>query len=105
MGIFFLPIIVKALWLFQLEERMEKDLGEWNDIYRNARKSEKLNFESNERDEGELERTGQPVCVYEIYGGAGAWPFLHHGSLYRGLSLVSFLIKSIINHLVSNQKL
>ncbi|KAK4799751.1 hypothetical protein SAY86_025116 [Trapa natans] len=71
----------------ELEERMEKDPGEWTDIYRNARKSEKLNFESNERDEGELERTGQPVCIYEIYGGAGAWPFLHHGSLYRGLSL------------------
>ncbi|PKI68577.1 hypothetical protein CRG98_011063 [Punica granatum] len=71
----------------ELEERMEKDPGEWNDIYRNARKSEKLNFESNERDEGELERTGQPVCIYEIYGGSGAWPFLHHGSLYRGLSL------------------
>ncbi|KAK4766182.1 hypothetical protein SAY87_007824 [Trapa incisa] len=71
----------------ELEERMEKDPGEWNDIYRNARKSEKLNFESNERDEGELERTGQPVCIYEIYGGPGAWPFLHHGSLYRGLSL------------------
>lgn len=75
---------------FQLEERMERDPGSWNDIYRNARKSEKLSFEANDRDEGELERTGQPVCIYEIYGGAGAWPFLHHGSLYRGLSLVSF---------------
>jgi len=29
------------------------------------------------------------VCIYEIYSGAGSWPFLHHGSLYRGLSLVS----------------
>lgn len=68
---------------------MEKDSGVWDDIYRNARKSEKLKFEANERDEGELERTGQPVCIYEIYSGAAAWPFLHHGSLYRGLSLVS----------------
>lgn len=68
---------------------MEKHIGEWDDIYRNARKSEKLRFETNERDEGELERTGQPICIYEIYNGAGGWPFLHHGSLYRGLSLVS----------------
>lgn len=68
---------------------MESDPGQWDDIYRNARKAEKLRFEANERDEGELERTGQPVCIYEIYIGSGTWPFLHHGSLYRGLSLVS----------------
>lgn len=70
---------------------MERNLGDWDEIYRNARRSEKLKFEANERDEGELERTGQPVCIYEIYNGAGSWPFLHHGSLYRGLSLVSSL--------------
>lgn len=68
---------------------MGRDPGVWDDIYRNARKSEKLKFEENERDEGELERTGQLVCIYEIYSGAAAWPFLHRGSLYRGLSLVS----------------
>lgn len=67
---------------------MERDLGAWDEIYRNARKSEKLKFEANERDEGELERTGQTVSIYEIYSGSGAWPFMHHGSLYRGLSLV-----------------
>ncbi|KAK7343931.1 hypothetical protein VNO77_13063 [Canavalia gladiata] len=71
----------------EVEERMEKDVGDWDEIYRNARKSEKLKFEANERDEGELERTGQSVCIYEIYNGAGVWPLLHHGSLYRGLSL------------------
>lgn len=69
---------------------MEKDSGVWDEIYRNARKAEKLKSEGHERDEGELERTGQALCIYEIYDGAGAWPFLHHGSLYRGLSLVSF---------------
>ncbi|KAF5453388.1 hypothetical protein F2P56_028293 [Juglans regia] len=73
----------------ELEERVERNIGDWDEIYRNARKSEKLKFEANERDEGELERTGQPVCIYEIYSGAGSWPFLHHGSLYRGLSLSS----------------
>lgn len=61
----------------------------WDEVYRNARKSERLKPEGNERDEGELERTGQPVCIYEIYSGEGAWPFLHHGSLYRGITLVS----------------
>ncbi|CAK9313391.1 unnamed protein product [Citrullus colocynthis] len=71
----------------EFQERMERDLGAWDEIYRNARKSEKLKFEANERDEGELERTGQTVSVYEIYSGSGAWPFMHHGSLYRGLSL------------------
>ncbi|XP_047165201.1 uncharacterized protein LOC124834539 [Vigna umbellata] len=71
----------------EVEERMEKDVGVWDNIYRSARKSEKLKFEVNERDVGELERTGQPVCIYEIYNGAGVWPLLHHGSLYRGLSL------------------
>lgn len=68
---------------------MDGTFASWDDIYRNARKSERFKFEANERDEGELERTGQPVCIYEIYSGSGAWPFLHHGSLYRGLALVS----------------
>ncbi|XP_072963203.1 uncharacterized protein [Typha angustifolia] len=71
----------------ELEERMEKTSGSWEDVYRNARKAEKLKFEGNERDEGELERTGQQVCIYEIYSGEGAWPFLHHGSMYRGITL------------------
>ncbi|PKA48054.1 hypothetical protein AXF42_Ash015817 [Apostasia shenzhenica] len=71
----------------ELAERMERNLGSWEDVYRNAKKSEKLRFEMNERDEGELERTGQSLCIYEIYGGQGAWDFLHHGSLYRGITL------------------
>ncbi|GAV64719.1 Glycos_transf_1 domain-containing protein [Cephalotus follicularis] len=77
----------ERLEMEELEGRTERNSGVWDDIYRNARKAEKLKFEANERDEGELERTGQPVCIYEIYSGSGAWPFLHHGSLYRGLSL------------------
>nr|XP_027104880.1 uncharacterized protein LOC113725741 isoform X1 [Coffea arabica] len=78
---------LESLEMEEIEERMEKAIGDWDELYRNARKSEKLKFEMNERDEGELERTGQPLCIYEIYHGAGAWQFLHHGSLYRGLSL------------------
>ncbi|KAH7839855.1 hypothetical protein Vadar_009711 [Vaccinium darrowii] len=78
---------LESLEMEEIEERMEKDSGVWDEIYRNARKAEKLKSEGHERDEGELERTGQALCIYEIYDGAGAWPFLHHGSLYRGLSL------------------
>ncbi|KAK3015816.1 hypothetical protein RJ639_007556 [Escallonia herrerae] len=77
----------ERLEIEEIEERMEKNYGIWDELYHNARKAEKVKFETNERDEGELERTGQPLCIYEIYNGAGAWPFLHHGSLYRGLSL------------------
>lgn len=71
----------------EIDERVEKPLLTWDEVYRNARKSERMKPEGNERDEGELERTGQPVCIYEIYRGEGAWPFLHHGSLYRGITL------------------
>nr|CAB3495338.1 unnamed protein product [Digitaria exilis] len=73
-----------------IDERVERPLLSWDEVYRNARKSERLKPEGNERDEGELERTGQPVCIYEIYSGEGAWPFLHHGSLYRGVTLVTY---------------
>ncbi|XP_059307856.1 uncharacterized protein LOC132059293 isoform X2 [Lycium ferocissimum] len=78
---------VNRLETEEIEERVKKDIGGWDVIYRSARKAEKLQFETNERDEGELERTGQPVCIYDVYDGTGAWSFLHHGSLYRGLSL------------------
>ncbi|KAJ7974974.1 Glycosyl transferase, family 1 [Quillaja saponaria] len=53
----------ERLEMEELEERMDKDTGVWDDLYRNARKSEKLKFEANERDEGELERTG-PASVH-----------------------------------------
>lgn len=67
---------------------MERTSGSWEDVYRNSRKAEKQKAEAYERDEGELERTGQPLCIYEVYTGEGAWPFLHHGSIYRGITLV-----------------
>ncbi|KAK9158694.1 hypothetical protein Scep_005268 [Stephania cephalantha] len=71
----------------ELDERMPKPLKSWDFVYNFARKAQNIDFERNERDEGDLERMGQPFCIYEIYDGAGTWPFLHHGSLYRGLSL------------------
>lgn len=70
----------------QLKDRTDQPRGTWDEIYRSARRTDRT---LHERDEGELERTGQPLCIYEPYFGVGTWPFLHHTSLYRGLGLVS----------------
>ncbi|KAK1419656.1 hypothetical protein QVD17_28898 [Tagetes erecta] len=78
---------VERIELEEIEGRTDKSYGVWEELYHDAKRADKLKSEANERDEGELERTGQPLCIYEVYNGAGAWPFLHHGSLYRGLSL------------------
>ncbi|KAM1252002.1 hypothetical protein ACFX2I_040146 [Malus domestica] len=50
--------VYETLEMEELSERMEKDPGFWDDIYRKARKAEKLRFEANDRDEGEFERIG-----------------------------------------------
>ncbi|XP_051132586.1 uncharacterized protein LOC127252454 isoform X2 [Andrographis paniculata] len=68
----------------ELKDRTDLPRGTWDDVYRSARRADRS---LHERDEGELERTGQPLCIYEPYFGAGTWPFLHHTSLYRGLGL------------------
>lgn len=74
----------------QLAERAERPSESWEDIYSKVRKASKMKFGDDERDDEELEKVGQYVSIYEIYSGAGAWPFLHHGALYRAVSLVSF---------------
>jgi hypothetical protein len=51
---------------------------------------ERLKNELHERDDRELERAGQPLCIYEPFLGEGTWPFLHQSSLYRGIGLVSY---------------
>ncbi|KAI3520780.1 hypothetical protein L1887_10231 [Cichorium endivia] len=76
---------VERVELEEIEGRTYKSYGVWEELYRNAKKAEKLKSEANERDEGELERTSQPLCIYEIYNGAGAWPFLHHSTKSRRL--------------------
>lgn len=60
-------------------------------MYRSAKKADRSKNDLHERDEGELERTGQPLCIYEPYFGEGVWPFLHRYSLYRGIGLVGFM--------------
>ncbi|KAL3829708.1 hypothetical protein ACJIZ3_018510 [Penstemon smallii] len=68
----------------ELKDRTDQPRGTWDEVYRNARRADRS---LHERDEGELERTGQPLCIYEPYYGEGTWPFLHNTSLYRGLGL------------------
>ncbi|XP_057980829.1 uncharacterized protein LOC131166364 [Malania oleifera] len=70
-----------------LKDRTDQPHGTWDDVYRNARRAVRLKNDLHERDDGELERTGQPLCIYEPYFGEGVWPFLHHTSLYRGIGL------------------
>ncbi|XP_061349831.1 uncharacterized protein LOC133295063 [Gastrolobium bilobum] len=71
----------------ELKDRTEQSHGTWEEVYRNGKKADRLKNDLHERDEGELERTGQPLCIYEPYFGEGSWPFLHQRSLYRGVGL------------------
>uniref|UniRef100_A0A1D1Z063 D-inositol 3-phosphate glycosyltransferase n=1 Tax=Anthurium amnicola TaxID=1678845 RepID=A0A1D1Z063_9ARAE len=73
----------------ELKGRMDQPHGTWEDVYRNAKRADRARNELHERDDRELERTGQPLCIYEPYFGEGTWPFLHHKSLYRGIGLSS----------------
>ncbi|KAL0426071.1 UNVERIFIED_CONTAM: hypothetical protein Sradi_1141900 [Sesamum radiatum] len=73
-------------FLNKLKDRTDHPRGIWDEVYRSARRTDRI---LHERDEGELERTGQPLCIYEPYFGEGTWPFLHRTSLYRGIGLKS----------------
>ena len=73
----------------QLMDRSDQPHGTWEEVYRNAKRADRARNALHERDDRELERTGQPLCIYEPYFGEGTWPFLHQTSLYRGISLVS----------------
>ncbi|XP_073119613.1 uncharacterized protein [Henckelia pumila] len=68
----------------ELMERTDLLEGLWEEVYRNVRRADNS---LHERNGEELERTGQPLCIYEPYFGEGTWSFLHHTSLYRGLRL------------------
>ncbi|KAK5812514.1 d-inositol-3-phosphate glycosyltransferase [Gossypium arboreum] len=71
----------------ELKDRTDQPRGTWEDVYRNAKKADRMRNDLHERDERELERIGQPLCIYEPYFGEGTWPFLHQNSLYRGIGL------------------
>ncbi|KAA8516117.1 hypothetical protein F0562_019296 [Nyssa sinensis] len=71
----------------ELKDRTDQPRGTWEEVYRNAKRADRSRNDLHERDDGELERTGQPLSIYEPYFGEGTWPFLHRTSLYRGLGL------------------
>ncbi|KAK6918287.1 Glycosyl transferase, family 1, partial [Dillenia turbinata] len=71
----------------ELKDRTDQAHGTWEDVYRNAKRVDRSRNDLHERDDGELERTGQPLCIYEPFYGEGTWPFLHHKALYRGIGL------------------
>ncbi|XP_076956927.1 uncharacterized protein LOC143632247 [Bidens hawaiensis] len=73
----------------ELKDRSEQPRGTWEEVYRSAKRVDRSKNDLHERDDGELERTGQALCIYEPYFGQGAWPFLHQGPLYRGLGLTT----------------
>ncbi|XP_021850674.1 uncharacterized protein [Spinacia oleracea] len=73
----------------ELKDRSDQPRGTWEDVYRNSRRADHLKNDLHERGDGELERTGQPLCIYEPYFGEGTWLFLHHKPLYRGIGLAS----------------
>ncbi|XP_021767165.1 uncharacterized protein LOC110731604 [Chenopodium quinoa] len=73
----------------ELKDRSDQPRGTWEDVYRSSRRADHMKNDLHERDDGELERTGQPLCIYEPYFGEGTWPFLHHKPLYRGIGLAS----------------
>ncbi|XP_062090569.1 uncharacterized protein LOC133796894 [Humulus lupulus] len=73
----------------ELKDRADQSHGTWEEVYRNAKRADRAKNDLHERDDRELERTGQPLCIYEPYFGEGAWPFLHRTSLYRGIGLSS----------------
>ncbi|KAL5718715.1 hypothetical protein ACHQM5_011592 [Ranunculus cassubicifolius] len=71
----------------ELKDRTDQSHGTWEEVYRNAKRVDRARNSLHERDDRELERTGQPLCIYEPYFGQGAWPFLHRKALYRGIGL------------------
>ncbi|KAF5464390.1 hypothetical protein F2P56_014467 [Juglans regia] len=71
----------------EIKGRTDQSHGTWEEVYRSAKKADRSKNDLHEREEGELERTGQPLCIYEPYFGEGTWPFLHVSSLYRGIGL------------------
>ncbi|XP_020398012.1 uncharacterized protein [Zea mays] len=73
----------------ELKDRNDQPHGTWEEVYRNVKRVDRLKNELHERDDKELERTGQPLCIYEPFFGEGTWPFLHQSSLYRGVGLSS----------------
>ncbi|GJP84418.1 hypothetical protein CLOP_g14476 [Closterium sp. NIES-67] len=69
-----------------LWDRREHESLSWEEVKVGVKRAERNGL--HERDDGDLERSGQPICIYEPYSGNGSWPFIHDkDTLYRGVSL------------------
>uniref|UniRef100_A0A1J3IQQ4 Uncharacterized protein n=1 Tax=Noccaea caerulescens TaxID=107243 RepID=A0A1J3IQQ4_NOCCA len=71
----------------ELKSRALQYRGTWEEVYKSAKRADRSKNDLHERDEGELLRTGQALCIYEPYFGEGTWSFLHQYPLYRGIGL------------------
>ncbi|KAG0483133.1 hypothetical protein HPP92_011217 [Vanilla planifolia] len=89
----------------ELRDRTDQPRGTWEEVYRSAKRADRTKSELHERDEKELERIGQPLCIYEPYLGEGTWPFLHNSSLYRGISLSSKGRRSVADDIDASSRL
>ncbi|CAI9270571.1 unnamed protein product [Lactuca saligna] len=71
----------------EVRDKSEQPRGTWEEVYKNAKKTDRNKNDLHERDDGDLKRTGQPLCIYEPYFGQRSWSFLHTNSLNRGIRL------------------
>ncbi|PHT52980.1 hypothetical protein CQW23_07442 [Capsicum baccatum] len=55
----------------ELKGRTDQPRGTLEEVYRSAKRADRSRNDLRERDEAELERTGQPLCIYEPYFGEG----------------------------------
>ena len=102
--IFHFPMCQFYFVVVQLKGRALQYHGTWEDVYKNAKRADRSKNDLHERDEGELLRTGQPLCIYEPYFGEGTWSFLHQYPLYRGVGMVSFHVQYIVFAIVQKRK-
>lgn len=72
----------------ELKDRTDQIHQTWEEVDRNIKRIEKKRG-VHDRDDRELERVGQPLCIHEPYFGEGTLPFSHNSPLYRGIGLIA----------------
>ncbi|KAM3340585.1 hypothetical protein P3S68_028219 [Capsicum galapagoense] len=53
----------------ELKGRTDQPRGTLVEVYRSTKRADRSRNDLRERNEAELERTGQPLCIYEPYFG------------------------------------
>lgn len=95
------PLLLRNLspgLFLQLDDRKVQLRSTWEGVAKMVKKAEVHKDDLKEQSDAEIQRSGQPLCIYEPYHGEGAWAFLHNdNTLYRGVSLVSnFTMYSVV---------